>query len=126
MFIENAPNFYILVSMWSKRSMFSYRPERFQVLAEQAEQQLHAGETILFHRLHLTHIYISHIPGALECDLNETHGLVTNLCHGKMDSPVHPCAGNTLIYLVLWPPRVFCFDHLVVQICQGKENKPCV
>lgn len=50
--------------------MFSYHPEQFQVFVEWVEQQLRAVETILFHQLHPMHIYISHIPGAQECDLN--------------------------------------------------------
>ena len=49
--------------------MFSYHPGQPQVFVEWVEQQLHAMETILFHQLHPMHIYISHTPGAQECNL---------------------------------------------------------
>lgn len=104
--------------------MFSYHPEQLQVFVEWVEQQPRAMETILFRQLHPMHIYISHIPGAQECDLDETHGLVTHLCLSKAKAPTCPIVDTIPIYLVLWLPQVFCFDHSVVQIYQRKKNKP--
>lgn len=50
--------------------MFSHHSKQFQVFAEWVEQQFRAVEVILFHQFLPTNIYISHTPGAQECDLN--------------------------------------------------------